>query len=126
MGLVLILGACSDEFVMKYVLVCLVFLWGSSACVEDQEEVVAYEYDPARLCVVDANSPVVLAHREPRQRNRLLFVSPTCSFNQERRLVSFQTYFSEGFVDCSGIWEEVVYWEEVPGRTSISDLECQD
>ncbi len=95
----------------------------------EEEDIFAYEYDPERLCLVDPDSPVKIATREVRKepKNPQVLIFPTtCSINEARRLVSFQRYYTEEFVDCYHVWEEVVYWEEIQGKTSIYDLKCED
>lgn len=107
---------------------CLLSMILASACVEE-EDIFAYEYDPERLCLTDPDSPIKVATRKVQKVHKgpqVLILPKTCSINEERRLVSFQSYYTEEFVDCYPVWEEVVYWEEVPGRTSISDLKCED
>lgn len=113
------------EVAMRNTVLVLFLVVLCFGCVEE-EIVLAYQYDPEKLCLVDSDSPIEVARREPKGPNPTTLLRPTCSINEDRRLVSFQTYFTEEFVDCYHVWEEVVYWEEVPGKTSISDLECQD
>jgi len=112
---------------MRLIIVSQLLISLTFGCVDDEEEdVLAYEYDLERLCIVDPDSPIKIATQEPRRPNQTTVVRPTCSIDEERRLVVFQRYFTEEFVDCYHVWEEVVYWEEIPGKTSISDLKCED
>lgn len=101
----------------------------SSACIEPEEDILAYQYDPERLCLVTPVLAVKVATREvtepPKGPVPLLLV-PTCSVDKARLLVSFQSYFDPPFEECGQDWDELIYWKEIPGKTSVDDLKCAD
>ncbi len=109
---------------MRTIIPCLGLVVLTLGCVEE-EDVLAYEYDPERLCLVDPDSPIKIATQEPLKPNKTFALRPTCSINEERRLVSFQRYYTEDFVDCYHVWEEVRYWGEFPSNKSLSELKCE-
>jgi len=98
-----------------------------TGCVEE-EEILAYKYDPDRLCLIDPRTPIIVATREvrePADHRTLLFVS-FCSVNEENGLVSFQKYFLKGFVECSReVWGDV-YFEAGTAGWDVSQIACVD
>ncbi len=96
----------------------------ATACVEE-EDILAYKYDPARLCLINPDSPVIVDIREvktPHDVQKTAF-STVCSVNEERGLVAFQRYFQKGFVECrEEIWGDY-YWDSTPNEQKLA-LKC--
>jgi len=107
---------------MRAIIICQLLIGLIFGCV-GEEDIFAYEYDPERLCLVDPDSPIKIGTREVRKEPKdppIALLPTTCSVNEERRLVSFQSYYTKDFVDCYHVWEEVVYWKEIPGKRAFS------
>jgi len=96
-----------------------------TGCVEE-EEILAYKYDPDRLCLIDPKSPVIVDVRDPLPKSDITAFVSKCSANEDKGLVAFQHYFLKGFVECTWeVWGDV-YWGPSPSKQELVDLKCAD
>ncbi|QED25754.1 hypothetical protein FRD01_00445 [Microvenator marinus] len=112
---------------MRQLLFMAILSATSLACVDD-EDVLAYEYDPDRLCLLDPASPRVVDTRPVQDPPPLVVHEWTtlCSVNAPKRLVAFQRYLEKGFEECTPEFWEEAYWAPDRPNWEPAVLACED
>ncbi len=109
---------------------CLLILAFATGCV-DEEDIIAYQFDPERLCFIDPDFPIIVDTREVKtpHEGQITALTPVCSVNEARGLVAFQRYFVKGFVECpQGMWgdynETLHLYYSVPTKQEMEERRC--